>query len=522
MKQKFKDFLSKFSDIKLFKKYNYDVNKVIGVKEKDRYILFADKKLLRIYRDKLKSTPLLCSYIPIENAIFYSFEIESHIIDSVDFDSFVETKVYEEAGLLETEEYIIKYEIVNSLKDEKKSVVQCVIVSLSFIKNNYNYILNESGYIDYLSFPAFAYKSLYSENILKKGNDLFIILRYDKIFFTFYSEGKLTYINTVTGGLEKSFESLSSLKISNFDLDLFKKILIKKGISKNRYKIEEKPVFEKLFGDFKNISKIIEEESLNIVNYFDVENIERIFITTEYGDIPGLNIFLETQLRKKVFGFEFAKDYNLDKLPIDPFLFLAMLETHEAYNFNDLSHNFSIFLRKPTFFYRPSGILILITFIVFTLFMIYPLYLYIDAKIYESKTNKLKNKFYILTSEKNGLEKITNSLENKNRSLFKKIKRLTNKINISKDFIDTIYKFKFGYLPKSQELTEITLLMNKYKIYLNTLDYLQNEYKLNIYSYKSENITKFINSLINSGFNVYFDTIENKNGKYFTVIRIEE
>ena len=36
------------------------------------------------------------------------------------------------------------------------------------------------------------------------------------------------------------------------------------------------------------------------------------------------------------------------------------------------------------------------------------------------------------------------------------------------------------------------------------------------------NIGKFIDDLINSGFNVSFDSIENKNGKYYTSIRIEE
>ena len=516
------DFINFFKKIKFFKKYNYDINRVIGVKDKEKYILLAEKKLIRIYRQNLKSTALLSSYIPIEHAIFYNFDIEKNVIESVDLDSFVETKVYEEAGLLETEEYLIKYEIIDLLKDEKKVMIQCVIVPVNFISKKYEYILKESGYIDYLSFPAFAYESLYNENILKKGNDLFIVMLYDKIFFTFYSEGKLLNINTVSGGLDRVYESLKALKIANFDFDLFKKLLTKKGIDRNKYNPSEIPVLMKIEHEFQNYNKIIEEQIGRIKQEFDISDIERVFITTEYGDIPGINNFFEYFLQKKVFGFEFAKEYNLDLLPIDPFLFLAMLETHYSYKNNNLNHNFSIFLRKPTFFYRPSGLLILTFVLSLIVFLSYPGYLYIDGLIYNYKTSKLKAKFQELNLQKNNLIREIRTIKNRISVLQKKANLLTNEIEEDKSFINAIYKFKFNYLPKSQELVDITRLMNKYKIYLNKLDYENGIYILKIYSYKDTNIGKFIDSLMNNGFNVSFNTIQNKNNKYFTTIRIEE
>ena len=516
------DFINFFKKIKFFKKYNYDINRVIGVKDNEKYILLAEKKLIRIYRQNLKSTALLSSYIPIEHAIFYNFEVEKSVIENVDIDSFVEIKVYEEAGLLDTEEYLIKYEIVDLLKDERKVIIQCVIVPISFISKNYDYIIKETGYIDYLSFPAFAYESLYNENILKKGNDLFIVMLYDKIFFTFYSEGKLLNINTVSGGLDKIYESLQVLKIANFNTDLFKKLLIKKGIDKNKYNISEVPVLIKIEDEFKNYKKIIEEQIERIKQNFDISDVERIFITTEYGDIPGINKFFEFSLQKKVLGFEFAKEYNLDLLPIDPFLFLAMLETHNSYKSNDLKHNFSIFLRKPTFFYRPSGLLILIFLISLVLFLSYPIYLYINGLIYSNKIQKFQAKFQQLNLQKLDLIKEINIIRNKILVLQKKAKLLTNQIKEDKEFINIVYKFKFNYLPKSQELVNITMLMNKYKIYLDKLDYKNGIYVLKIHTYKNANIGEFIDALINDGFNVSFNVIQNKKDKYFTTIRIEE
>jgi len=262
-----KNLLNFFSKLKL-KKYNYDTNKVVGIKNDDKYILYADKKLIRIYRGSLKSTSLICSYIPIENAIFYNFTVEKSLIEKVDLNGFIETKVYEEAGLLDAEQYIIKYKIIDRLIDENSVLIQCVIVPISFIEKSYEYIIKETGYIDYLSFPAFAYKSLYEEKIIKKGNDLFVVFLFDKIFLTFYSGGELVTIVTISGGLNKIYESLQSLKIADFDVDLFRKLITKKGVDKSKYNTIEIPVLYKVENELKNRVKLIEEQITDIIDNF--------------------------------------------------------------------------------------------------------------------------------------------------------------------------------------------------------------------------------------------------------------
>ena len=522
-KLRFKNKENKKSFKNLFKKYDYDINRVVGVKGEERYILLAEKKLLRIYRDKLKSTPLLCSYIPIENAIFYSFEVERNVLDNnIDLDDLVETRVYSEAGLSETEKYLIKYEVITELKDEKNAIIQCVIVPVNFIYKNYEYILKESNYIDYLSFPAFAYKALYKEDILKKGNDLFIVILFDKIFFTFYSKGELVYINTVSGGLNKVYEELKSLEIEGFDEEIFKKLLTKKGIDSKKYLSVEKFVLDVVSEEFSNFGSIIEGKILDLVSNYEIDEVDRIFIITEYGDIPGIKNFYEKKLRKKVLGFEFYEEYNLDKLPIDPFLFLAMVETYDAYKNKDLKYNFSLFLRKPTFFYRPSGILILSFIITLLLLSLYPIYLFLDTKIYNSKINALRPKVISLRAEKNKLSDITDSLKKKLKTLKKEIKHISKEVNKNKYIIEKLYKFKYGYLPKSKELVDITLLMNKHKVYLSSLIYENGIYEIKIYSYSDANLGKLVNDLINNGFDVYFDNIQNENNKYYTVLRIKE
>ena len=379
--KKLKLRIPKFS---LFKKYNYNINEIIGIKEKEKYILYPNKKLIRLYHDKLVSKALLSTYIPIEKAIFYSFEIEKSVIEKVNIDSFIETKVYEEGGVSETEEYIIKYKIIE-LDDDKNVSIEIVIVSKTYFKNAFKYIIDDTGYIDYISFPAFAYESLYEEKILKKANDLFVVLLKDKVFLTFYSEGNLVNIVTIAGGLDFVFEELKNLKIKNFDFEIFKKILLKKGLNEIKYLNKEKIVLKKLQEKFIQFGDIINSQISSTVEKYKLDNIERIFITTEFGNVPNLEKFIENLLSIKTFNFEFYENYNLDKLEINPFLFLAMLETYCAYKNSNQEYNFSLFLRKPTFFYRPSGMLLLIFISSIILSGAYPLYLYINGLIFKKK-----------------------------------------------------------------------------------------------------------------------------------------
>jgi len=216
----------------ILKRFNYNIDDVIGVKDHEKFILYTKKKLIRIYRGSLKSKALLSTYIPIEQAVFYNFEIEKSVLAKIEnIDDYIDTRVYDEAGVDETEKYIIKYKIIDSMKDEKLVTIEAIIIPTGYIENGYKDILKETGYIDYISFPAFAYKALYEEKILQKANDLFVVFLYDKVFLTFYNEGELLSIVTISGGLNKVYEALRKLKIKNFDNSVFEKLLTKKGVN---------------------------------------------------------------------------------------------------------------------------------------------------------------------------------------------------------------------------------------------------------------------------------------------------
>ncbi|GAX87289.1 conserved hypothetical protein [Lebetimonas natsushimae] len=519
LKEKWNNVASK---IKFLRKYNYDINKVVGVKGKERYILYANKKLLRIYRDDLRSTPLINTYIPIENAIFYNFELEKNLIEKIELDKFIETKVYEETGINETESYIIKYKIVDLLKNDKKVIVETVIVSESIIKNDFKYILDETGYIDYISFPAFSYRSLYQENILTYANDMFVVILEDKIFITFYSKGKLVKIVTISGGLDKIYDRVSKLNIANFDLETFKKLLNKKGLDQENYSSNEFIVYNELLKEFNTFGGIIEDQIKKLIEVYNIDNIDRIFITTKFGNIEGLDNYYSKYLNIDTFDFEFYENYNLDRLPIDPLLFLGMLETHYAYKYSDFKYNFSLFLREPTFFYRPSGQFVLSVTAATIIFSVVPLYQYINGLVYQYKNNHLNSKIQKYNKDISALVSKKSKLENQKNKIETVITKLLNKIKKDKLLINELYKFKYSYLPKSQELTDITLIINKNKVYIKNLNYKNSEFIIDVFSSKDSNIANLIDDLTHNGYNAYTDSIKLDNKKYISKIRIKE
>ena len=505
-----------------FKKYNYNVNEVIGVKNEQRYILYADKKLIRIYRGNLVSSALLSSYIPVENAIFYNFKLEKSVLDKIDLDSHVETRVFDEAGVDETDAYFIKYKIVDKYNDPKYVVVETVIVSQTVINEKFKYILNETGYIDYLSFPAFGYRALYAENILKKANDIFAVVLFDKIFLTFYSEGELVYISTLSSGLDKVYETLEELKIRNFNMDLFIKLITKKGVDLDKYSTQELAVLEIIKKEFSNIQRLIFEQVNRVKSEYKIGSFDRLFITTEYGEVLGLKEYLSEQTELEVSNFEFSEKYNLDRLPIDPFLFLAMLETHYAYKNNDQKYNFSPALREPTFFYRPSGKLFLVT-AAFLIFMgALPLYEYIKGFAYERKNSALQEEIVKLKAVVNNYTVQTKLLSDKEKSIRNEILKFQNEINTLKKFIDEVYKFKYSYIPKSQEMVDITQFLNRHNVYVKKLRYNRGAYTIKVYSYNNSNIPDLINDLTENGFDVYAKEVVFKNGRYNSELRIKE
>jgi hypothetical protein len=491
------------------KKYDYNIDHVIGVRGLEKYILHFDSKVIRIYRGHtFRGEPLLCSYIPLEKAIFYSFELDKGAIEKAEDESeirgMVETEVYGNAGIDETEEYIIKYKLVPHLKNEKKVGVESVIVPVTFIEMEYKDILEDAGYIDYLSFPAFSFASLYNE-ILQEANDAFVVVLEDKTFMAFYAGRELLTIKTLSEGLNDIYEEVGKLNIAGYNRDVFQKLLEKKGLDPKKYFGPEKLVYKKMDEAFGKLAGIIENTVADVVNNYNVPEIERIFITTRYGSVRGIEEYMKRQIANvgMVDSFEFYQKYNLDRLKVEPFLFLAMVETHYAYKEGDLTYNFSLHLRKPTLFFRPSGQLIGASVATVILMSIPLAILWGIGFFYGVRADQVNSEKYQLLSKqniaKNQLDKVKKELDH----ILSLIEKYSSEIDINTALIEAVYKFKMKDIPVSVNLTDLAYYMNKTKVYLENISMENGEYNLSVYAATRFNIPNLIQELRNAGFNVF-------------------
>jgi hypothetical protein len=153
---------------------------------------------------------------------------------------------------------------------------------------------------------------------------------------------------------------------------------------------------------------------------------------------------------------------------------------------------------------------------------VYPIYLYINGMIYERKTSDLQKSVSNLQAQNAKLQAQINNLKKKEKAILAESKKFSDSVKFMQKYIKGIYTFKYSYLPKSSQIVDITLLMNKNGVYLKDLNYSDNIFTFNVFSFKDIQIPNFLDDLVRKGFNVQTEGVKYDNKKYNATIRIKE
>ncbi len=556
---------------KYFKKYSYNINKIVGVNPFDFNELYSleDRRLSKIRKKNVKQEHLISTYIPNKNVITYEFKIQKNLLDKIELYDYIETKSYEEVGLDEAEEYIFKYKLIESEADTKNVLIEVVIVSKKELEEFFSPIKEEYGYLDYLTYPGFVFNVLYQEKILEPQNDLYIYFTKDDIFITLYSEGKFLQTFIIPEGLENIYDELmESIKIKNFNFELFMQLLIQKGLDLNNYNEKEQKLFNTVSELFSNKFLIISNQLHTIIRKFSLTTIDRIFMGTPKGVIPGISEFANMYLGVEANDLKFDIDYNPENIEIDQILFLSMLYASSAYKNDNQQDNFTIYYRPPTFFYRKSGQLISISIATIIIALMYPTYQVIESYLLEAKKQELQQTFNTLKKQnrklRNENKKITKTLETAKEKKEKIIKYIDNlKLVIKRNYIE-----KRKYIPKAEFLAMLVNYLHDNEVYVSEIDFsdvkkvvancnvnynslkkcwveikkpiekkedkkhqkkkkskdlIENAISLKVYSKSSQNITNFINDIIKNQHLVVYTPgykIDNKNYEAQIIIKV--
>jgi hypothetical protein len=512
------------------KKYSYNLNKLAVIDPYDfNNIFLLENNILKTFSNKQKfsNDTLLSTYIPTKYITTYEFVIPKNLLEKIDINDYIETKSYEELELDETEKYIFKYRLISSLENEKNVIVEVIIAKQKDIEKFYKPIIKKYNYIDYIGYSGFLFEVLYKDKILEPKKDMFVYFKKDVILITLYNEGEFLQTVNLSQGLKslyKRFQEESSIEISDLDsYDVFVKLITKKGLDADNYDENEEILFNGLSELFSNLFMIIINQFTSLQRKFHLTAIDRIFISTQNGAIPGILDFTSIYLGGiEANELKFDAKYNPNNIEIDQFLFLSMLSAQYAYKNSYQTYNFTINKRPPTFFYRKSGQFISISIASLIISLLYPGYQYIYAYIKDYENNKLQLKLNHLNSEFNILNNNFNRLLKAYKNDKKIVEEKKNYIANVKKIITTLYKEKKGYIPISSLLVTLSAYMKANNIYVESIDFNNDVLKLNLFSFNDKYITNFVNDLVEKEhFIVQTTGIVKNKSKYESVVNVK-
>jgi cell division protein FtsB len=515
---------------KYLKKYSYNLDTVVGIDtESDELFLMNEGIISKITKKEVNPEHLLSSYIPNKNVITYEFKMQKNLLDKVDLNDYVETKCYEDVGLDEAEEYIFKYKIIDTISDDKNVMVEVIIIAKKDFKSFYEPIVKDYGYIDYITYSGFVFNALYLEKILEPQNDLYIFFTKDEIIITIYSEGKFLQTSVIPEGLESIYNDLmETLNIKNFEFSHFMELVVKKGLNINNYVEKEQILFNEFSEFFSNKFLMISNQIHEIIRKFSLTTIDRIFMGTPRGVIPGINEFANMYLGVEANDLKFDLNYNPYNVEIDQMLFLSMLYARYAYKKSYQVDNFTIFHRPPTFFYRKSGQFISITVASIVLSAAYPLYQMTNTYIINSQNKIMQKELNSLKKQNNSLKRQNNSLKKKRTSKLNEQNNLKKYILDREKIIEQIYIEKKGYVPKAALIAKLVKYLMNNNVYLKNISYgdtNQNMLVLKVYAKDNKNITNFIDSVVKSEHLVITTPGYQKSNDFYTadiMIKVEK
>jgi hypothetical protein len=510
-------------------KYSYNTSKVAVINPYDfnEIYLLEDKTISKKNLEKsISKDSLIATYLPAKNVILYELEIPKNLVDKVDLDDYIETKCYEELDLDEAEKYIFKYKLVSSINNEKNYITEVVIAQENeAIKKYFAPLYEKYNYIDYIGYSGFLFEVLYKKEILEKRKDIFMFFTKNNVLISLYADGEFLQNIILNDGLYTLYEKLenSNLSIIDLDYELFLNILIQKGLDPDNYDYAEEVVFNQLGEIFSNLFMVIINQLNSLKRKFALSTLDRVFISTENGAIPGMldfaSIYLGGMIVKEL---KFDKKYNPNNIEINQLLFLTMLSASYSYENEYFNFNFTLKKRPPTFFYRKSGQLITITALSLILSSIYPAYQYIDYYIKKIENEKNALKVNKLNQQYKKLDYIFNT----KLKVYKEKKELLNKkiiyINSIEEIITKLYNYKNNYTPLSKLMTIITPYMKQLNIYAKSISLKNGILTLNIFSKDEANITNFVNKLIqNHHFIIETKGILKEKENYSSIINIK-
>jgi len=375
--------------------------------------------------DNVSSKDIITSTLKIKDVISYTFKLPLSKSEE-EIEAEAEMQFFDNAGVDANSEYKLNF-VKKELKDEESYVIEAIAISEDSLKTKFQSLVEKVKHIDFISCEMFSFSEFYKVYEKEPQRDVFIYLDEKESFIVAFDKGEYLYAKHLT--------SLNSfLKTLSLDYDEFIKVVSEKGLSKEKYEIDET-----LLAD--NIDKFFSEYFIavnNRISYgrsvFYLDNIDNAYFYTPFHieGLETLNKFWE------------MSGINFEKIPVREINFLDEMVTIYNNNHYKDSFNFSIFPRPPKFYKTKSFYLALLITATFGGFGGDVYLRYEENSYLKNEINKLKKQIKIKETKLNKLKMINRIILDEMEKYNSEITSIENKISTMKQILE-----------KSLELTQL-------------------------------------------------------------------
>jgi hypothetical protein len=474
--------------------------------------IFKDNLFENGSSKSLAQDNLSVSYIQTKDIISSTVEIGRNIPDD-DLKDAIEIKAYDELGLDSGIEYEIYYFEAQQQSGSNERMFNVIAVDKESLFDIFKDV-KKVKYIDYITTAPFLFKSLYSKNILEAAHtDCFIYFHKDDAHVTIYKDGEYIFSKSIRYSLGVILDTFSESLGKRVDESEFYGMLSKSGLQNSDPAYQKELM--KLFGEvFVYINDVI----LYAKRAYSLENIDKIYISSELGDINGLEEFCHNYVNipSEKLTLKIAK--NAEDLNVNAIHSLMALSANSYVESGKEGLNLSIFKRPPPFKSRPSGKLAQLAAAALFFSMAYPAYQYVEDTMFLQKDlSKLDNEYSNLSRQSTQRKAILVKLDAEHKKVDEKLAAKGGELDFRTKLLHEIYMKKVSYPMKAKILTSLFDKVVKHESKIVSVDNNSSDMVITVRSKEDKHVTELLSELANfREYDVSTQTIKkDENGTYY-------
>jgi len=485
----------------------------------EKQYTLKDNKIKPLKKLSYNGANYVTSYLSNRDMITTTIEI-SFSLEEEDIEDMIETQVYEELGLDQGNEYIIKNIEGEPTADNR--VYHVFIIEPEVIEELYPPTLKETKYIDLIIPAPLLYQPIYQKELLyRTGVHCFIYFTVNDAFITFYKNGDYLYSKSIEYSLENIYDKYCEIVGETIDKENFFKILELEGLKTIHADFQQN--FMKLFGEiFISINDIV----IYVKRAYELETIDQMFVGSARGPIIGLDEYSENYLGLKSSELNFDFGMGGDEWYIDQFQYLMSLASLEYLDNESSTVNLTLFERPPEFYKRTSGQFIISIVSATMIGISYPLYFLLGSYTNDAHNFILQQEEADLTGEANKYKKILSTKKAEIDVLDKEVEKLTLIYKGKEKTITSIYDKKVHYRLKSELYYKFASDIESFNVHVSEVTSSNDHFIFSIFSEDNKQITSLIQHVSERYFNdiTYIDidniTMDENTSTYKGILKV--